>query len=117
MSGERLAKADRLRKRREYLRVQEAGQKVSSPCLTALALPAEEGRTRVGLTVSSKVGGAVVRNRVRRRLRELCRRRRQALPKGLDVVLIARGRAAQASFEELSRSFEEVAQKLSRSAR
>ena len=61
------------------------------------------------MTVSSKVGNAVVRARVKRRLREIFRRRRALLPAGVDVVVVARSAAASASFEELRRCFEDAA--------
>ncbi|MBI3182879.1 MAG: ribonuclease P protein component [Myxococcales bacterium] len=116
MSGQRFPKRDRLRKRPEFLRVQQRGIKVSAGCLLALALKSNQARTRVGITVSSKVGGAVVRNRVRRRLRELWRKRREIVPSGLELVLVAKPSAAAADFGELSADFEELARKLSERA-
>ena len=80
--------------------------------LVALALPQGGQATRVGLTVSTKVGGAVVRSRIRRRLRELFRKRRSELPAGIDLVLIARASAAESDYEELARAFEEIARAL-----
>lgn len=57
-------------------------------------------QTRLGITVSRKVGKAAVRNRVKRWCREAFRRNRQALPGGLDLVMVARaGRAATAHRE------------------
>src|SRR5437899_1123033 len=98
-------KAARLRKREEFLKVQQGGQsvQVSAACLLALALPNGTQEARLGLTVSTKVGNAVVRNRIRRHLREQFRTRIQELPKGIDVVLIARSSAAKASREQLAK--------------
>ena len=68
----------------------------------------ESGRARLGVTVSRKVGNAVVRNRVKRRIREWFRRDGSALAQGRDVVVIARASAASlegsAVFAELSRA-------------
>jgi ribonuclease P protein component len=111
-AGEGFPKSLRLQKRREFLRVQERGQKVAAGPLLGLALPNERGVTRLGLTVTTKVGNAVVRNRIRRRLREIFRKRRGQLPVGIDLVLIARASAAEAGFEELAASFESIAQRL-----
>ena len=57
---------------------------------------------RIGLTVSRKVGNAVVRNRVKRRIREWFRRSRAAVPAGTETVVIARASAARISYAELA---------------
>jgi len=65
-------------------------------------LPNTIGRARLGLTLGRAVGNAVVRNRSRRRLREVFRRRRDVLGVSLDIVVQARpgiGKAAQADLE------------------
>jgi ribonuclease P protein component len=106
----------RLRRRSEFLRVQDKGHKLPADCVLALVLPngRADGLTRVGLTVSTKVGNAVVRNRIRRCLRELFRARRATLPKGLDMVLIARQSAAEADTARLTRAFERLSVDLMR---
>ncbi len=63
------------------------------------------GKPRLGLSVSKKVGTAVKRNRVRRRLKEIFRSSTARLPGGLDFVISARPAAAEASFEELNEEF------------
>ena len=68
---------------------------------------------RLGLTVSTKVGGAVVRNRVRRRLREIYRLNEDKLTAGWDIVVVARVRAASSDYHQLERSFLKLADKLS----
>lgn len=100
----------RLRRRTEFLRVQDRGFKVTADCLLCLVLPnARADRlTRLGLTVSTKVGNSAVRNRIRRRLRELFRTQKASLPGGLDMVLIARNSAAEADFARLSKAFDRV---------
>ena len=113
MSAERLPKSERLRKRREFLEVQGHGAKVSAGSLLALVRRNEIGVTRLGLTVSNKVGNSVVRNRIRRRLRELFRKRKGALPAGLDLVLVARASAKDADFARLARDFEQLTSRLS----
>jgi ribonuclease P protein component len=109
-------KSLRLRSRREFLIVQDTGVKVSADCVIALVKPKGQldSETRVGLTVSSKVGNAVVRNRVRRKLREIVRTRRSELPRGLDMVLIARSSAATAQWPVLVRAFERLVTDLKR---
>ena len=67
---------------------------------------------RLGLTVSTKVGHAVVRNRVRRRLREIYRLHEDAMAPGCDVVVVARVRAASSDYRQLEKSFLKLADKL-----
>ncbi len=91
----RLPKSAHLTLRREFLAVQERGRKLHSSAYVVLALPNALGCARLGVTVSRRVGNAVVRNRVKRWAREAFRADRDALP-ALDIVLIARGGAASA---------------------
>jgi ribonuclease P protein component len=105
-------RALRLKTRREFLHVQDKGVKVSAGPLLGVALRNGREMTRLGLTVSSKVGNAVERARIRRCLRELFRKRRGTLPHGLDVVLIARQSARQADFETFGRAFEDITVRL-----
>ena len=67
---------------------------------------------RLGLTVSTKVGNAVVRNRVRRRLREIYRLHEEQVLGGRDVVVVARSRAASSDYRQMERSFLKLADKL-----
>jgi len=96
----------RLLKRRDFLEVQERGRKVTAGPLVGLVVPSPDGASRLGLTVSSKVGTAVVRNAVRRRLRELFRKRRDRWPGGMHLVVVARPSAREASFAALERAAE-----------
>jgi ribonuclease P protein component len=70
------------------------------------ALPNSLNATRFGLTVSRRVGNAVVRNKVKRRLREIIRRLN--VKTGWDIVIIARNSAATAGFATLERSVTNV---------
>lgn len=112
--GETFPKVLRLTRRSEFLRVQEKGQKLPVEPLLALYLPNGLPFTRVGLTVSTKVGNAVERARIRRHLRELFRKTRQKLPPGLDLVLIARNAAKDADHRVFTRAFQALAVKLAR---
>lgn len=112
--GAAFPKTHRLRNRFEFLRVQNTGFKVSSHDFIALALENHTPVTRLGLTVSKKVGNAVVRNRIRRHLREGFRRQQYAWPPGLDIVLIAKNSAGEAPPPKLLESLESVREKLKR---
>ena len=69
------------------------------------------GQNRVGVTVSKKLGGAVVRNRVRRRLREVYRLNEAKFTPGWDIVVVARSRCISADFEKLTDSYLSLAEK------
>ena len=66
---------------------------------------------RVGLTVSKKLGGAVVRNRVRRHLREVYRLNEDRFQPGWDVVVVARSRCVNADFSKLTHAYLSLAEK------
>ena len=69
------------------------------------------GQNRVGLTVSKKLGKAVVRNRIRRRLREVYRLNEARFAPGWDIVVVARSRCISADFEKLTNAYLSLAQK------
>ena len=66
---------------------------------------------RVGITVSKKLGKANVRNRVRRRLREVYRLNEEKFQSGWDIVVVARSRAIAAPFEKLTENYLDLAKK------
>jgi ribonuclease P protein component len=90
------AAADRLHRSAEFLRLQRNGVRFQSPHFVLYAdnLDIERERSRLGVTVSRKIGNSVVRNRVKRRVREVFRKAiRAGLPAGTSIVVIARGGA------------------------
>lgn len=79
-----------------------------------LVLYARKNRTpenRVGITVSKKLGKAHVRNRTRRRLREVYRLNEDAFKPGWDIVVVARSKAVEAPFDKLTKSYLTLAKK------
>lgn len=91
-----IRKEMRLRRRAEFLSVQANGLKVHGKHLLALAVKRSDPELvgRLGITVTKKVGNAVVRNRIKRLLREWLRLHGW-VPKGWDVVLVAKDSAAR----------------------
>ncbi len=95
----RFPKSARLSRASEFARIKRAGTSFHGKLVVLSVLKAEpESETRIGLITSRRVGGAVARNRVRRRLREIIRSVRPQLERGWHIVLVARAAAAKAEF-------------------
>ena len=114
--GNRFGKRWRIRRRKDYLVVQSRGCRIHCAYFLMLLLPNGRSHTRVGITVSKKVGKAVVRNRVRRYVREVFRQNKAWFPPGHDVVVIAKKRAAEAKLTAVWRDLETAAPRLHRAA-
>jgi ribonuclease P protein component len=106
-----LPKAARLRRRREFLLVQQRGRRLYSGEVIVLALETGGTRPRIGITVSSKVANAVARNRVKRWVREAFRAVQADLP-SIDLVVIARAGAPQMGIEGARRALAAAREKL-----
>lgn len=96
-------KAERLLSRADFQRMKKAPSVAEGRLVLAFA-PSKTGMRRVGITVSSRVGNAVVRNRVKRWLREVVRTEKNVLC-GMDVVLVARPGLEKLGIEGVRRSF------------
>ena len=79
--------------------------------LVLYARPNRTATNRVGITASKKLGHAVVRNRVRRRLREVYRLNEDRFAPGWDIVVVARSRCIDADFKKLTHAYLSLAQK------
>ncbi len=90
----RFGKAARILRRREFLAVQQRGERLFAGKLVVLALQAGGSAPRIGITVSGKVANAVIRNRIKRQVREAFRAVAADLPP-VDLVVIARSGAQE----------------------
>lgn len=81
------------------------GKSAVTPYLVVYVKRTGRPGNRLGVTVSNKIGKAVVRNRVRRRLREIYRLHEGAFCRGLDLVIVARGKSVQAEYAQLEKAF------------
>jgi len=93
-------------KPREYALVYEKGNSWVCELVVMRALPNELTLSRYGISVSKRIGKAVVRNKVKRRLREILRE--VPLRPGWDIVVIARPAAASAEYASLKRAIEDL---------
>ena len=109
---EGLPRGERLRKRAGFQAVQGKGRKLHTESFLVFVLPQKlqspQRTTRLGITVSKKVGGAVQRNRVKRLVREAFRRRKALFPQGLDLVFVAKRSAVEAEFDQVVREIEKL---------
>jgi ribonuclease P protein component len=117
-SGKRApARANRVRKRAEYLEVQSGGLRISVDCLVFVVLRRPAGSpVRLGITASRKIGGAVQRNRARRLIREAFRAVFQELPEALDVVVIVRRPLAERRLDAVLGEWQRALPRLRRAA-
>jgi ribonuclease P protein component len=106
-----LRRAARLRDARDFGRVNRTGVRRAGRHFVAVVAPARTGAgaPRLGLAVSRRVGNAVARNRVKRRVREWFRHERASLPPGTDWVVIARAGAAELDTRAVARELSELA--------
>ena len=88
------SKNDRIRKRTDYLELAHTGDKVHTPHFIVVFRPNTKGRSRLGITVTAKVGKAVIRNRIKRHTREFFRLHRHEITGCWDINIIAKHAAA-----------------------
>ena len=95
-----------------FHRLYRKGATMAGPFLVLYCRKTTRGENRLGITVSKKLGHAVVRNRVRRRLREIYRLHESEFTPGWDIVVVARIRSVNAPYRKLEACFMELAGKL-----
>lgn len=99
----RFPKSARLLKRAEFRRVYDEGQRRNGSYFAVFFRANGLAETRLGITVPVRVGGAVLRNRVKRRLREIFRLNRERVSQGWDIVLNPREAAGRVPFRSLEK--------------
>lgn len=114
MARENLPRGERLRGRAAIQRLMRAGHAVEDALLVLRYLPSGETQAcrRIAVAVSRSHRGAIARNRVRRRIREIYRRGRSRLPETGDFLIIAKGEAFSASYRELEAAFQNLSDEL-----
>ena len=101
-----------LKKNYEFKRLYNKGKSIASQCVVVYCRRNGKAENHLGITVSAKLGGAVQRNRIRRRLREIYRLNEEKLSPGYDVVIVARMRSRYAGYKEIESSVMAMLRKL-----
>jgi len=101
-----------LKKNHEFKRLYNKGQSAASQCVVVYCRRNGRAENRLGITVSTKLGGAVQRNRIRRRLKEIYRLNEDHITAGYDIVLVARIKSRFVGYKELESSVIGVFKKL-----
>lgn len=89
----------------EFRRIYRKGKSAVSPQLVIYCQRNRRGHSRLGISVSTKLGCAVVRNRVRRRIREIYRLNKAKMLPGYDLIVVARVRAVETDYQKLDRTY------------
>jgi ribonuclease P protein component len=98
----------RLKRRRDFLRLQGRGDRRYGRRFIYYFRASPTGVTRLGITVSRKVGGAVTRNRIKRLVREVYRRHLQTFERPVDLVMIAKRGVDDFSYVHIEEEFTHV---------
>ena len=109
-----LTKADRILKRREFMVLADSGRRIQNEHFIANFSPNQLGRSRIGITVTKKVGPAVKRNRIKRLVREYFRLNRHQLAGCWDINIIAKRQTADISSEKTFRSLTNIIERISK---
>ena len=106
-----LARHLRLKRPQDFQRIRDQGRHLHGGLVSLNVLDNDLPHNRFGFVISRRVGNAVVRNRVKRRLRAVVRSRLTKLDEGFDIVVISHAAAAAASYHELDARLADLFQK------
>jgi len=101
-----------IKRNNEFRRIYALGKSAATGNIALYCKRNRRGCSQLGITVSTKVGKAVIRNRVRRRLREIYRLHEASIARGYDLVIVARVKSPYATYKQLERDFLRLVDKL-----
>jgi len=100
-----LMKKESIKKNSEYRKVYNSGKSLANRYLVMYVLDNNTDKTRIGISVSKKVGNSVVRHRLTRLIREIYRLNEQKIQIGKDIVVVARMSAKDISYHDMEKAF------------
>src|SRR3989442_8857918 len=111
----RFRREQRIRRRAEYQQIYERGTRIRSRFSTVFILPNDKGITRLGVAATRKLGGAVVRNRAKRLVREVFRR--SGIAPGFDIIVVPRRELLDTTLVALETDYRATVERYLRRAR
>jgi len=111
-SSEGLSREERIRKRKDFLRLKRGGTRVYGGDFAIVAYPNELNFCRLGISVGKRIGKAHIRNRIKRLIREVFRLNKKAFPSSTDIMVIVLRTPKLLSFVPFENDILKIAQKL-----
>ncbi|MFW5890799.1 MAG: ribonuclease P protein component [bacterium] len=106
-----MKKSNVIKKNEDFKKVYKHGKSYADKNLVFFILKNKEKKTRFGITTAKKINKAVVRNKMRRRLKEIVRKNIRSIRNGYDIVVMCRVRGMESSYKDLENSFIKLAKK------
>ena len=108
-----LKRVNRLKKRYQFNYVYKSGEHFSSEHLVLYVSSSKTKSIKVGFAVTKKIGHAVVRNKIRRRLREIVQKQLPSLKQNYNIIVVAKDNVSEAGFEKLTQEIVKLLKKAS----
>ncbi len=98
-----MSKLISIKKGKDFSAIYKRGKSKANPLLVMYILTNYKGYNRIGISISVKVGKSVLRNRIKRLIKEVYRKNLKRMEKGYDIILIVRPRAKDAKYNDIER--------------
>jgi len=106
-----LKKGNVIKKNKDFKKVYKYGKSYADKNLVFFILKNKEKKTRIGITTAKKINKAVVRNKIRRRLKEIVRKNIKNIKSDYELVVMCRVRGMESTYKDLEKSFIKLAKK------